>query len=336
MRKGGGPALERLLEIKDLAVEFPSPRGMLRAVDGVNLSVAPGEIVGIIGESGSGKTTVLLAVMGLVSRPGRIAPGASIRLKGRELTTLSGQEYRAVRGLEIGMIFQDPMTSLNPAYPVGEQIREALRVHRYCSSRSEERRRVLELLEAVGIPNPEQRYREYPHQFSGGMQQRALIAAALACNPRLLLADEPTTALDVTIQAQILDLLKQINRERGTSILLVSHDIGLAAEFCDRIAVMYAGRMVEIGPARQVVEEPQHPYTRGLIGCLPVWGGRKGKLEPILGSLPDLTRLPAGCAFADRCPHAVPDCLAGQIPLHRVGPDREVRCIRAMEEEMVG
>lgn len=324
------------MEITELAVEFPSPRGRLRAVDGFSLGVAPGEIVGVIGESGSGKSTVLLAIMGLIGRPGRILPDSSIRLKRQELTQLSEAAYRELRGLHMGMIFQDPMTSLNPAYPVGEQIREALRVHRYCTSRAEERNRVLELLEAVGIPNPEQRYKEYPHQFSGGMQQRALIAAALACNPRLLLADEPTTALDVTIQAQILDLLRRINRERGTSIVLVSHDIGLAAEFCDRIAVMYAGRLVEVGPARQVVEDPQHPYTQGLIGCLPMWKGRRGKLEPIPGSLPDLSRLPAGCAFADRCPHVETACLAGAILLRAVGPDRQVRCIRVEEEEMVG
>lgn len=317
-------------------MEFPAPRGKLRAVDGFSLQVAPGEIVGIIGESGSGKSTVLNAIMGLIGRPGRVMPGSSIKLKGRELTTLSPAAYRELRGLYIGMIFQDPMTSLNPAYPVGEQIREALRVHRYCKTRAEERARVLELLAAVGIPNPEERYNEYPHQFSGGMQQRALIAAALACNPRLLLADEPTTALDVTIQAQILDLLRQINRERGTSIILVSHDIGLAAEFCDRIAVMYAGRLVEVGPARRVVEDPQHPYTRGLIGCLPMWGGKKGPLEPIPGSLPDLTRLPAGCAFADRCPQVMPECRAGAIPLRVVGQDRKVRCIRGEEGELVG
>lgn len=324
------------MTIKNLGVEFPSPRGRLRAVDGFSLSVAPGEIVGIIGESGSGKSTVLLATMGLISRPGRILPGSQINLKGQELTTLSEPAYRELRGLHMGMIFQDPMTSLNPAYPVGEQIREALRVHRYCSTTAEEKGRVLELLEAVGIPNPAQRYKEYPHQFSGGMQQRALIAAALACNPRLLLADEPTTALDVTIQAQILDLLKRINQERGTSILLVSHDIGLAAEFCDRIAVMYAGRLVEAGPARRVVEDPQHPYTRGLIGCLPMWKGRQGKLEPIPGALPDLSRLPVGCAFADRCPEASDECLAGAIGLRQVGKDRQVRCIRVDEEEMVG
>jgi len=324
-----------LLAIENLSVEFPSPRGPLRAVDGVNLRVQAGEIVGLIGESGSGKSTVLLAVMGLIARPGRILPGASVRLKGKELTRLSPRAYRGVRGYEIGMVFQDPMTALNPAMPIGEQVRESLKVHRYCRSRTEERERVLQLLEAVGIANPAQRYRAYPHEFSGGMLQRVLIAAALACNPRLLLADEPTTALDVTIQAQILDLLREINRTRNTAILLVSHDIGLAAEFCDRIAVMYAGRIVEVGPAWQVVAAPRHPYTRGLVGCLPVWGGRKGRLEPIPGSLPDLTQLPRGCAFADRCPHAAAECREGEVPLLQLAEGREVACIRA-EEVMAG
>ncbi|MBP2017242.1 oligopeptide/dipeptide ABC transporter ATP-binding protein [Symbiobacterium terraclitae] len=324
-----------LLAIENLSVEFPSPRGPLRAVDGVSLRVQAGEVVGLIGESGSGKSTVLLAVMGLIPRPGRILPGSSVRLKGRELTRLSPRAYRGVRGYEIGMVFQDPMTALNPAMPIGEQVRESLRVHRYCKSRAEERARVLQLLEAVGIANAAQRYRAYPHEFSGGMLQRVLIAAALACNPRLLLADEPTTALDVTIQAQILDLLREINRTRNTAILLVSHDIGLAAEFCDRVAVMYAGRIVEVGPAWQVVAAPHHPYTRGLVGCLPVWGGRKGRLEPIPGSLPDLTQLPRGCAFADRCPHATAECRAGEVPLRQLADGREVACVRA-EEVMAG
>lgn len=324
-----------LLAIENLSVEFPSPRGPLRAVDGVSLRVQAGEVVGLIGESGSGKSTVLLAVMGLIPRPGRILPGSSVRLKGRELTRLSPRAYRGVRGYEIGMVFQDPMTALNPAMPIGEQVRESLRVHRYCKSRAEERERVIRLLEAVGITNAAQRYRAYPHQFSGGMLQRVLIASALACNPRLLLADEPTTALDVTIQAQILDLLKEINRERNTAILLVSHDIGLAAEFCDRIAVMYAGRIVEVGPADQVVNAPRHPYTRGLVGCLPSWGGRKGRLEPIPGSLPDLTHLPRGCAFADRCAYALPECREQEIPLTVLQDGREVSCIRT-EEVMAG
>ncbi len=327
--------MEKLLVIENLSVEFPSPRGPLRAVDGVSLEVQAGEIVGLIGESGSGKSTVLLAVMGLIARPGRILPGSSVRLKGRELTGLSPKDYRAVRGYEIGMVFQDPMTSLNPSMPIGEQVRESLRVHRYCKSKAEERERVIQLLEAVGITNAAQRYRAYPHQFSGGMLQRVLIASALACNPRLLLADEPTTALDVTIQAQILDLLKEINRERNTAILLVSHDIGLAAEFCDRIAVMYAGRIVEVGPAEQVVNDPRHPYTQGLVGCLPTFGGRRGRLEPIPGSLPDLTQLPRGCAFADRCAHAIPQCLDQEIPLQVMPDGREVSCIR-IEEVMAG
>ncbi len=317
-----------LLELKNLTVEFGTPRGRLRAVDGFDLTVGEGDITGIIGESGSGKSTVLMAIMGLLPRLGRIAPDSSIRLSGRELTRLSRRAYRELRGLNVGMIFQDPMTHLNPAYPVGEQIREALRVHRYVKGgRAAERRRVIDLLAEVGIPRPEQRYWEYPHQFSGGMQQRVLIAAALACNPRLLLADEPTTALDVTIQAQILDLLKKINQEHGTAILLVSHDIGLAAEFCDRIAVMYAGRLVEIGPARQVVEEPRHPYTQGLIASLPRFGGKRGRLEPIPGSLPDLTRLPEGCAFAERCRHVQEECHRPGLKLREAGPDRAVRCV---------
>lgn len=318
--------------LKDLTVAFDTPRGTVRAVDSLDLAVGPGSITGIIGESGSGKSTVLMAIMGLLPRLARLGPESSIRLAGQELTTLSKAAYRELRGLKIGMIFQDPMSSLNPAYPVGEQIREALRVHRYVNGGTRaERQRVVELLTEVGIPHPEQRYWEYPHQFSGGMQQRALIAAALACNPRLLLADEPTTALDVTIQAQILDLLRRIHREHGTAIVLVSHDIGMAAEFCDRIAVMYAGRLVEIGPSAEVVGNPQHPYTRGLIASLPQMGGRRGRLEPIPGSPPDPSQLPPGCAFAERCPLVRPACSQPGLRLAQVGPERYARCVLAEE-----
>ena len=324
--------MESLLSLKNLSVSFHSPRGTVRAVDSLDLEIKPGAITGIIGESGSGKSTVLMAIMGLLPRLASLDPETSIRLAGTELTKLSRSAYRELRGLKIGMIFQDPMTSLNPAYPVGEQIREALRFHSYIKGGAKaERQRVIELLTEVGISNPEQRCREYPHQFSGGMQQRALIAAALACNPRLLLADEPTTALDVTIQAQILDLLRRINQEHGTTIVLVSHDIGMAAEFCDRIAVMYAGRLVEMGPSDAVVGRPLHPYTQGLIASLPQLGGRRGRLEPIPGSPPDPSRLPPGCAFAERCPHVRELCHQPGIPLAQVGPERFARCILVEE-----
>lgn len=335
-----------LLEIEDLAVRFTTRRGEVRAVDGVSLTLREGEILGVVGESGSGKSMTLLSALRLVPRPGRITAGA-IRYRGQNLLDLPARAMRQLRGSDIAMIFQDPMTTLNPVFPVGEQIRESLRIHRQLDrggGRARKRRwphdlfdrrllalereEVLRVMREVGIPAPELRYRDYPHQFSGGMQQRALIAIALACQPRILLADEPTTALDVTIQAQILDLMRQINRERGTSIILVTHDLAVAAEFCDQIAVMYAGRIVERGATEDVLFRPQHPYTEGLLRSIPRLEGERTPLEPIPGEVPDLAALPENaCPFAPRCHRAIPACTAQVPPRVEVGPGHYARCL---------
>ncbi|MFW6063245.1 MAG: ABC transporter ATP-binding protein [Chloroflexota bacterium] len=325
-----------LLELRNLTTVFPTGRGLVRAVNGVNLRVEPGEILGIVGESGSGKSTVLLSILGLVPRPGRIA-GGEVFFKEQPLHQLPSRAMRRIRGKEISMIFQDPLSTLNPVFPVGEQIREALRLHGVGSDRRQrwlfgrragrEKERVLEVMEEVGIPDPQARYRAYPHEFSGGMQQRALIAIGLVNEPALLLADEPTTALDVTIQAQIMDLMRRINGEHGTSIILVTHNLGLAAEFCDSIAVMYAGRIVERGPIAEVIENPRHPYTQGLLNCLPRISQRAVKINPIPGEVPDLVDLPDGCHFAPRCAQFRPACRKTELPLREVGPNHYARCI---------
>mgnify|MGYP001059530672 FL=1 len=331
-----------LLEIDDLAVQFATRRGTVRAVDGVNLRLYEGEILGIVGESGSGKSMTLLSILRLIPRQGRIARG-TIRYRGQNLLDLPMGAMRALRGSDIAMVFQDPMTTLNPVFPVGEQIREALRIHgRLDPDRKRrwphdlfdrgrlraEREAVVRVMHEVGIPAPELRYRDYPHQFSGGMQQRALIAIALSCRPRILLADEPTTALDVTIQAQILDLMRQINRDHGTSIILVTHDLAVAAEFCDRIAVMYAGRIVESGATEEVLFRPRHPYTEGLLRSIPRLEGERAPLEPIPGEVPDLAALPDNaCPFAPRCHRAIPACTAQAPPWVEVGSGHHACCL---------
>jgi oligopeptide/dipeptide ABC transporter ATP-binding protein len=326
-----------LLELRDLTTVFPTRRGNVRAVDGVHITLSEGEILGIVGESGCGKSTALLSIMRLVRPPGRVAKG-QVLFRGRDLSAFSDSEMRAVRGKEIAMIFQDPLSTLNPAFPVGEQIRESLRLHHIVpgshlpwplgrAQRLQEKARVLEVMNEVGIPSPMDRYATYPHQFSGGMQQRALIAISLVCGPALLLADEPTTALDVTIQAQILDLMRRINQEHGTAIILVTHDLGMAAEFCSRIVVMYAGRIVEQGTVDQVVENPQHPYTQGLLECRPRISMRQLRVQPIPGSVPDLAALPAGCAFASRCLYRQTVCENGPIPLASIEAEHLSRCL---------
>ncbi|MBN1147507.1 MAG: ABC transporter ATP-binding protein [Anaerolineales bacterium] len=326
-----------LLELRGLTTLFPTRRGEVRAVDSVHLELRQGEILGIVGESGCGKSTVLLSILRLIRSPGRVAMG-NILFKGKDLLGFSAQDIRQVRGKEISMIFQDPLSTLNPVFTVGEQVREALRLHHIMGrtylpwpfdrvQRARERKRVLEVMQEVGIPSPMDRYAAYPHQFSGGMQQRALIAIALACEPALLLADEPTTALDVTIQAQILDLMRRINQEHGTAIILVTHDLGLAAEFCGRIAVMYAGRIVEQGTVDQVVESPLHPYTQGLLACRPRISMRSLRIQPIPGNVPDLASLPTGCAFAPRCPVRKDVCEAGPIPTVAIADGRRSRCL---------
>jgi oligopeptide/dipeptide ABC transporter ATP-binding protein len=322
---------ENLLELNNLSIVYPTRRGEVRAVDGLYLQVPKGSKLGLVGESGCGKSTVLHGILRLTRPPGKITSG-EIRFEGRDLRQLPRRELRKVRGKEIAMIFQDPQTTLNPVFPVGEQIRESLRLHQIVPGqhlpwpldavrRRKEKEIVLQSMREVGIPSPMDRYSSYPHQFSGGMQQRALIALALVCGPALLLADEPTTALDVTIQAQILDLMRQINREHNTAVILVTHDLGVAAEFCDTIAVMYAGRIVEQGPVDAVVTDPQHPYTRGLLACRPRIAEKITRVEPIPGNVPDLANQPPGCAFAPRCPLVQPVCTQGPVPMfvHETG-----------------
>ncbi len=328
-----------LLEIKNLTTVFPTRRGLVTAVNGVNLRLGRGEILGIVGESGCGKSTVLLSILGLIAKPGRIATGEVI-FKGQDLRRLSTGQLREIRGKEIAMIFQDPQSTLNPVFPVGEQIREAMRLHGLVKAgpnlpwpfdgprRAREKQRVLDVMAEVGIPAAEARYRAYPHQFSGGMQQRALIAIGLVCEPGLLLADEPTTALDVTIQAQIMELMLRINQDHGTGIILVTHNLGLVAEFCQNIAVMYAGRIVERGPLDAVIEEPRHPYTQGLLACLPRLTGRDQTINPIPGNVPDLADLPPGCAFAPRCPLVRDQCWQAELRLRAVTPGHYARCIQ--------
>ncbi len=332
-----------LLELHNLTTIFPTKRGEVRAVDSVHLTLSQGEILGLVGESGCGKSTALLSILRLIRPPGRIAEG-EILFKGQDLLGLSSSKMRAVRGKEIAMIFQDPLSTLNPAFPVGEQIHESLRLHHIVDGsrrpwpldqgqKRREKERVLEVMEEVGIPSPMDRYRAYPHQFSGGMQQRALIAIALVCGPALLLADEPTTALDVTIQAQIMDLMWRINRDHGTAIILVTHDLGLAAEFCQRIAVMYAGRIVEQGKVDSVVAAPQHPYTQGLLACRPRISMHDQRVEPIPGNVPDLAELPDGCTFAPRCPARRPVCEIGPIPMVATHEGHLSRCLIHLDYE---
>jgi oligopeptide/dipeptide ABC transporter ATP-binding protein len=323
-----------ILQLKDLLLEFPTRLGVIRAVNNVTLSLENGQRLGLVGESGSGKSMTLLTVLRLIPHPGRIVKGR-IEYQGRNLLELGGSKMRTLRGKDLAMIFQDPMSTLNPVYKIGEQVRESLKVHnmfkgsrsrrRPGSRRKAERGRVLELMSEVGIPSPEERYEAFPHEFSGGMQQRAGIAIALACNPKVLLADEPTTALDVTVQAQIMALLAEINRERGTAIVLVTHDLSLAAEFCDRIAVMYAGRIVEQGDVRDVIESPRHPYTRGLLKALPRLRLGRRQLQPIPGEV-DLASLPEGCTFANRCGQADANCRIKSPELKSVEERHEVSC----------
>ncbi len=318
-----------LLEVRDLHTHFFTDDGVVRAVDGVSFEVSAGETLAVVGESGSGKSVTSLSILRLVqSPPGRIVSG-SIRFKDRDLLALSPAEMRAIRGREISMIFQEPMTSLNPVYTCGEQIMEALVLHERIGRR-EARARTIEMLELVGIPSPDQRVDEYPHQMSGGMRQRVMIAMALACRPSILIADEPTTALDVTIQAQILELLKRLQRELGMAVILITHDLGVVAETADRLAVMYAGQVVEYGDVRSTFRRTLHPYTAGLLGSLPRLGVREQRLRVIPGTVPDPARFPAGCRFHPRCPVAQERCLTDP-PVLEFEPARRARCWRADE-----
>jgi peptide/nickel transport system ATP-binding protein len=295
-----------LLEVEHLRVELPTRRGTLVAVDDVSFSIAPGEVLGIVGESGAGKSVTGAAIIGLLEPPLRIA-GGRVLLGGRRIDNLPYEEMRRIRGKEIGAIFQDPLTSLNPLYTIGRQLTETIRTHLDLGAAGA-RERALALLGEVGIAGAAQRLDHYPHQFSGGMRQRVVIALALAANPRLIIADEPTTALDVSIQAQIIAVLKRLGREHGTAIMLVTHDMGVIAETAHRVAVMYAGRIVEVGPVRDIVDAPQHPYTKGLMDSIPRIGGTRGRLRQIDGAMPRLTEIPPGCPFNPRCPNVFDRC----------------------------
>jgi peptide/nickel transport system ATP-binding protein len=309
---------EPLLEVEDLRVSFSTEDGVVHAVDGVSFTLEEGETLGIVGESGSGKSVTMLSVMRLIVDHNARFEG-TVRYRGRDLMSLGKDEVRAVRGSEIAMIFQDPMTSLNPVYRVGWQIAEQIRAHQRISAKAA-RERAVELLAAVGIPHPEQRADDYPHQFSGGMRQRVMIALALSCNPSLLIADEPTTALDVTIQAQILALIKGLREDFGSSVVLITHDMGVVAEMADRVAVMYAGRIVEQGTTREMFYDPQHPYTWGLLGSIARLDRPKPRRLPTIPGLPpSLSHLPRGCAFADRCAYRFDRCEELPPLLSRVG-----------------
>jgi oligopeptide/dipeptide ABC transporter ATP-binding protein len=309
----------KLLEIDSLKTYFHTPDGVSRAVDGVDLEIARGTTLGVVGESGSGKSVTALSIMRLIDPPGRIEDGSQILFEGRNLLSLTESELEDVRGNEISMIFQEPMTSLNPVFTVGNQISEAVRTHEKVSAKQAQERAV-EMLRLVGIPSPERRIHEYPHQMSGGMRQRVMIAMALACGPKLLIADEPTTALDVTIQAQILELMKDVRDRLGMSIMLITHDLGVVAEMADDVAVMYAGRVVEQGPVDAVFNSPQHPYTDALLHSIPLLGmSQEQPLKVIRGMVPSALRWPRGCRFEPRCDHAFERCPIDDPPLLELG-----------------
>jgi peptide/nickel transport system ATP-binding protein/oligopeptide transport system ATP-binding protein len=322
-----------LLSIASLRTTFRANYGEIAAVDGVDVEVARGRTLGIVGESGCGKSVLSLSVMRLVPPPGRIAAG-KILFNGRNLLDLPPSEMRAIRGNRIAMIFQEPMTSLNPVFTAGDQITEAMRAHDRTASAAALRARAIEALARVRIPAPERRFDEYPHQMSGGMRQRVMIAMALACVPDLLIADEPTTALDVTVQAQILDLLRELQQQTGMAIILITHDLGVVAEMADDVAVMYAGRVVEHAPGAAIFDDPQHPYTLGLLGSIPKIEEQRDRLLTIDGTVPPPFDLPQGCRFHPRCVFAEPACTAQDPPLRELRADHRVACIRAPVEAL--
>ena len=316
--------MKNLLEVSNLRTWFEAQGGAIRAVDGVDFTLRAGRTLGIVGESGSGKSVSALSIMRLVDRPGRIQEGSSIVFEGRELTTLPERQLERIRGAEISMVFQEPMTSLNPVYRVGDQIAESVRIHRGTTAK-EARVRAFEMLELVGIPEASRRLDDYPHQLSGGMRQRVMIGMALACDPKLIIADEPTTALDVTIQAQILELLAEVRERLGTAILLITHDLGVVAEMCDDVVVMYAGRVVERGPVGEVFRTPQHPYTEALLQSIPMLGMTQAEpLRVIRGSVPSPRDWPEGCRFRPRCDYAFEKC--SELPPLLPVPPQESAC----------
>jgi oligopeptide transport system ATP-binding protein len=326
------PAKEPLLQVEDLRVEFTTRRGIVFAVNGISFAVAPGETLGIVGESGCGKSVTSLAVLGLLARNGRVSSGRAF-FAGRDLISLNDRALRGVRGREIAMIFQDPMTSLNPVLTVGRQIREPLETH-FGMNRKDADARAAELIDRVGIPSASARLRDYPHQFSGGMRQRAMIAMALACRPKLLIADEPTTALDVTIQAQILDLLRELVAEENAALILITHDLGVVAGMCERVNVMYAGMFMETGSADQLFASPRHPYTLGLLQSVPrLNAARRARLQPIEGAPPNMLRPPSACPFQPRCRYEV-DLSRREVPhLLEVEPGHKVACFNPVPVE---
>ena len=314
-----------LLSVEGLSISFPGEAGPMRVVDRVSLSIGTGETLALVGESGCGKSMTALAIMRLVPKPGRIEPTAHIRFEGRDLLSLSVPEMRAVRGARIGMIFQEPMTSLNPVTTVGDQMLEAIELHA-STSRAEARNRVIELFQLVGIPDAKSRFAAYPHQLSGGLKQRVMIAMAMAMRPRLLIADEPTTALDATIRAQILELLRDLSAKTGTAVLLITHDFGVVNEVADRVVVMYAGRIVEEGTRMELLSAPRHPYTQGLLRSIPKAEARGRRLEEIKGAVPRPGHWPAGCRFHPRCPHAFAPCPIEEPAGTRVSPTQVAHC----------
>ena len=319
-----------VLDIRNLKSHFFTAKGEVPAVDGVTIQVPPGKIIGIVGESGCGKSMTAMSVMGLLRYPGRVVEG-SITLDGRDITHLSPRELAKVRGNEISMIFQEPMTSLNPVYPVGRQVREAILQHQKISM-EEARKRVLEIFQAVGIPEPEKRYNSYPHQLSGGLRQRVMIGMAMVCRPKVMIADEPTTALDVTIEAQILQLMKKLCREQGTSIILITHNMGVVAEICDYVYVMYAGKVMEQAETFELFEHTEHPYTAGLLKSIPRLDEKVDRLYTIEGVVPNLLHLPAGCNFCTRCKEASERCFMEKPCLYQTRNGHGVRCFKYESE----
>jgi len=328
---------QKILEVKDLVVEFNTDRGKITAVNGVNFEVYRGKSLGIVGESGSGKSVSALAIMGLIPNPpGRVKSGI-IKYHGENLLDKSVDEMRKIRGNKIAMIFQEPMTSLNPVFTVGNQIEEVLKLHQPELSKQERLVKGVEMLSLVGIPSPEKRYKEYPHQLSGGMRQRVMIAMALACKPDILIADEPTTALDVTIQAQILELMNKLQKDLGMGIIMITHDLGVVAETCDDVAVMYCGKIVERSDVKSIFNNPKHPYTKGLIESIPSFDSTSGvardRLPTIEGMVPSLFDLPSGCSFQDRCDYSSDECLAknGSPTLTKISDGHKVSCFNPLQ-----
>lgn len=315
---------EVLLSVRDLVVEFPTRRGVLTAIDHVSFDIHAGEVLGVVGESGAGKSLTGAAIIGLLEPPGRIA-GGEIRLRGERIDNLPPEAMRRIRGKRIGMVFQDPLTSLNPLYTVAQQLIETIRTHLDVSE-AQARDRAVALLDRVGIPAARRRLDDYPHHFSGGMRQRVVIALALAAEPELVIADEPTTALDVSVQSQIIDLIKEICAERGAAVMLITHDMGVIAETADRVAVLYAGRIAEIGPVREVITQAEHPYTRGLMGSIPTLTQENARLVQIPGAMPRLNAIPRGCAYNPRCEHVFNRCRVERPDVIDRGNRRQVAC----------